>query len=306
MSNQEVQLTETRLAGVQAQSTPIRALLLTRHGRIDMARRTVLMGILNVTPDSFYDGGRRPDAGRAVADGLALAEAGAEIIDIGGESTRPGARPVSAEEELDRVLPVIRGLRAAVSAAISIDTYKAQVARAALDAGADIVNDISALRFDPEMAGLIAAEKVPVVLMHMQGTPRTMQAAPRYENVVTEVRDFLAERLRHATTAGIDRDKIIIDPGIGFGKTVEHNLNLIRHLSCFSSLGQPLLVGASRKTFIGKILKLDPDERLEGSLAAAVAAVMAGANIVRAHEVKETERAVRIADAIRYGAQSEG
>jgi dihydropteroate synthase len=304
MSKQEVQISEAHIAGARAPSAPNCAALRTRHGRIDMERRTVLIGILNVTPDSFYDGGRRLDEGRAVADGLALAEAGAEIIDIGGESTRPGARPVSAGEELERVLPVIRGLRRAVSTAISIDTYKAQVARPALDAGADIVNDISALRFDPEMTGLIAAEKVPVVLMHMQGTPRTMQAEPRYDDVVSEVRDFLAERLRYATDAGIDRDQIIIDPGIGFGKTLEHNLTLMRRLSFFTSLGQPLLVGASRKAFIGTILNLNPDERLEGSLAAAAAAVMAGANIVRAHDVKETERAIRIADAIRYGAKS--
>jgi dihydropteroate synthase len=305
MSKPGVQLSKAPVAGVNAQSAP-NTVLLTRHGRIDTTRRTVLMGILNVTPDSFYDGGWRPDEGRAVADGLALAQAGAEIIDIGGESTRPGARPVSAREELDRVLPVIRGLRKAISTVISIDTYKAQVARSALDAGADIVNDISALRFDPEMAGLIASEKVPVVLMHMQGTPRTMQAEPRYDDVVGEVLDFLADRLRQATDAGIDRDKIIIDPGIGFGKTLEHNLNLIRRLSFLTSLGQPLLVGVSRKTFIGKVLNLGPDERLEGSLAAAAAAVIAGANIVRAHDVRETERAIRIADAIRYGAESEG
>jgi dihydropteroate synthase len=278
--------------------------LLTRHGRIEMARRTVLMGILNVTPDSFYDGGRRPDPARAVADGVALAEAGAEIIDVGGESTRPGARPVSAEEELERVLPVIRGLRNAVSTPISIDTYKAKVARSALDAGADIVNDISALRFDPEMAALVARESVPVVLMHMQGTPRTMQVEPRYDDVVGEVREFLTGQVRRAAEAGIQLGNIIIDPGIGFGKALQHNLTLLRHLSSFTSLGQPLLVGASRKTFIGKILNLAPEARLEGSLAVAVAAVMAGGNIIRAHDVKETQRAIRVLDAIRYGANS--
>jgi dihydropteroate synthase len=300
----EVRFSETKAADVDAPSWPGCAALLTRHGRIDMARRTVIMGILNVTPDSFYDGGRRPDPGRAVADGVALAEAGAEIIDVGGESTRPGARPVSAEEELERVLPVVRGLRSAGSTPISIDTYKAKVARLALEAGADIVNDISALRFDPEMAGLVARERVPLILMHMQGTPRTMQMEPRYDDVVGEVRDFLIAQVGRAAEAGIELENIIIDPGIGFGKTLQHNLTLLRHLSSFTSLGQPLLVGASRKTFIGKILNLDADDRLEGSLAVAVAAVMAGANIIRVHDVKETQRAIRVVDAIRYGADS--
>jgi dihydropteroate synthase len=276
--------------------------LVTRHGRIDLERRTVLMGILNVTPDSFYDGGRRPDPERAADDGAALSAAGAEIIDIGGESTRPGARPVSAEEELGRVLPVIRALRRSLSTVISVDTYKASVARAALDAGADMINDISALRFDPSMAGLVAREDVPVVLMHMQGAPRTMQVEPRYDDVVKEVRGFLEAQVHFAINAGIAAEKIIIDPGIGFGKTLQHNLALIRDLSSFASLGRPILVGASRKAFIGKLLDVDPAERLEGSLAAAVAAVLAGANIVRVHDVKETVRAIRIADAIRYGA----
>ncbi|MGH7827141.1 MAG: dihydropteroate synthase [Candidatus Binatia bacterium] len=303
MSNRELNLSDAHPGGAQALNSKNGTTLLTRHGRIDMERRTVLMGILNVTPDSFYDGGRGTDPDSAVADGLALVGAGAEIIDIGGESTRPGSQPVSVKEELERVLPVIRGLRKAVSTAISIDTYKAQVARAALDAGADIVNDISALRFDHEMAGLVASEKVPVVLMHMQGTPRTMQVEPRYDDVVGEVREFLVGQLSRAAEAGIESEKIIIDPGIGFGKTLRHNLTLMRHLSSFTSLGQSLLVGASRKAFIGKVLNLDAADRLEGSLAAAVAAVMAGANIIRAHDVKETQRAIRIADAIRYGAE---
>jgi dihydropteroate synthase len=300
----ELKFSDTQPDNVDAPSSLKCAGFLTRHGRIDMARRTVLMGILNVTPDSFYDGGRRPDPARAVADGVALAEVGAEIVDVGGESTRPGARPVSDEEELERVLPVIRGLRKAVSTPISIDTYKAKVARSALDAGADIVNDISALRFDPEMAGLIARERVPVVLMHMQGTPRTMQMEPRYDDVVGEVREFLTAQVGRAAEAGIKLENIIIDPGIGFGKTLQHNLTLLRQLSSFTSLGQPLLVGASRKAFIGKILNLAPDDRLEGSLAVAVAAVMAGANIIRAHDIKETQRAIRVVDAIRYGANS--
>ncbi|HEY7220947.1 MAG TPA: dihydropteroate synthase [Candidatus Binatia bacterium] len=257
------------------------------------------MGIINVTPDSFFDGGQRHDPAKAIADGIQMVAAGADILDIGGESTRPGAQPVSEQEELARVLPVVRGLRREVGAAISIDTYKATVARAALDAGADIVNDISALRFDPAMAALIAAEKVPVVLMHMQGTPRTMQREPQYEDVVREVRDFLAAQLHEAMDAGIAQDMIVIDPGIGFGKTVEHNLQLLRALPVLAALGRPVLVGASRKAFIGKILDAEPVDRLAGSLAAAVAAALAGANIVRVHDVAETSRAVRVADAIR-------
>ena len=259
------------------------------------------MGILNVTPDSFYDGGRRMDPDKAIADGVDLLQAGADVIDIGGESTRPGAKPVSSEEELERVLPVLQGLRREVLAPISIDTYKAPVARAALDAGADIINDISALRFDPEMISLLAAERVPVVLMHMQGVPRTMQMEPRYDDVVREVKNFLVERLHQAVNLGIEREKIILDPGIGFGKTLDHNLTLLRSLADLAAIGQPLLVGASRKAFIGRILAADPDKRLEGSLAAAVAAVLAGANIIRVHDVRETRRAILVADALRFG-----
>jgi dihydropteroate synthase len=273
----------------------------TRHGPMDASRRTVLMGIINVTPDSFYDGGKRLDPDRAVADGIDLVEAGAEVLDVGGESTRPGAKPVSLEEELQRVLPVIRGLRRNVSVPISIDTYKTEVARAALNEGADIVNDISALRFDPQMAVLVAAEKVPVILMHMQGTPRTMQADPCYSNVLREVQDFLAAQVNFAVEAGVERANIIIDPGIGFGKTLDHNLTLLKGLPALAALGLPLLVGVSRKAFIGKILGLEPGERLEGSLAAAIAAVFGGAHIVRAHDVKETRRAIRVADAICFG-----
>ncbi|HEX9788731.1 MAG TPA: dihydropteroate synthase, partial [Candidatus Binatia bacterium] len=246
-------------------------------------------------------GGRRGSSARAIADGLAMAANGADIVDIGGESTRPGAQPVSEEEELDRVLPVVRGLRREIGVPISIDTYKSNIARAALEVGADIVNDISALRFDPEMISLVAAEKVPVVLMHMQGTPRTMQVEPHYADVTREVRDFLAAQLYEAMDAGIAPETIILDPGIGFGKTIEHNLQLLRALPALAALGQPLLVGASRKAFIGKILNLEAADRLEGSLAAAVAAVLAGANILRVHDVAETSKAVRVADAIRFG-----
>jgi dihydropteroate synthase len=276
-------------------------LIQTRHGILDCRRRTLLMGIINVTPDSFYDGGKRLDPARAVSGGIEMVEGGADVLDVGGESTRPGARAVSLAEELQRVLPVIRELRRKVNVPISVDTYKAEVARAALAEGADIVNDISALRFDPQMALLVAAEKVPVVLMHMQGTPQTMQAEPRYHDVLQEVRDFLRSRTRFAIEAGVERDNIIIDPGIGFGKTLDQNLTLLRGLSDLASLGQPLLVGVSRKTFIGKILGVEPEERLEGSLAAGIAAVLGGAHILRVHDVKETRRAIGVTDAIRLG-----
>lgn len=277
------------------------ALLATRHGMLATGRRTVLMGVLNVTPDSFYDGGRRASPEQAVAHGLRLAEEGADIIDIGGESTRPGARPVSVEEEISRVVPVIRELRRLVPLPLSIDTYKAEVAREALSVGADMVNDISALRFDPSMADLVAAEKVPVVLMHMQGTPRTMQSEPRYRDVLLEVKNFLAAQARFAIQAGVAPGNIIIDPGIGFGKNLEHNLTLLKGVPDLADLGHLVMVGASRKTFIGKILGVEPDERLEGSLAAAVSAVLAGAHLIRAHDVLATRRALRVADAIRFG-----
>jgi dihydropteroate synthase len=273
----------------------------TRHGNIEFSRRTVIMGILNITPDSFYDGGRWRDVGHAIRDGIAMVEAGADIIDIGGESTRPGSRPVLAEEELARILPVLRELRREIATPISIDTYKSKVAQATLDAGADIINDISALRFDAEMVSVVASQQVPVILMHMQGTPRTMQAEPRYDDVVREVRDFLAARSCEAMDRGVAPEAVLIDPGIGFGKTLDHNLALLRGLPALAALRQPLLVGVSRKAFIGKILGLDSNERLEGSLAAAVSAILHGANILRVHDVKETVRASRVADAIRYG-----
>ena len=272
-----------------------------------MLRRTALMGIVNVTPDSFSDGGRYFEPAQAISHGLKLVEEGADIIDVGGESTRPGARPVSGREEMERVIPVIRGLRRELSAPISVDTYKADVARAALDEGADMVNDISALRFDPAMAPLVAAEKVPVVLMHMRGTPRTMQRRPHYRDVVEEVKEFLRDQIRYAVQSGVDLERIIIDPGIGFGKELEHNLALLRALPALADLGRPVLVGPSRKTFIGKILDAGPEERLEGSLAAAVAAVLGGASVIRTHDVKEARRAIRVADAMRFGgARSEG
>jgi dihydropteroate synthase len=273
----------------------------TRHGDIDMVSRTVVMGVLNVTADSFSDGGRYLDRDKAVAQGLELARQGAAIVDIGGESTRPGATPATIVEEIGRVVPVIQCLRRHLDVPISIDTYKAEVARQALAAGADIVNDVSALRFDREMAGLVAAEGVPVVLMHMRGEPRTMQNRPEYHDVVGEVREFLRQRIAFAVRSGIRENALLIDPGIGFGKNLRGNLELLGHLAEFASLGKPLLVGLSRKSFIGHLLDVGPDERLEGSIAGAVAAALGGARVVRAHDVLETCRALRIADAIRTG-----
>ncbi len=274
--------------------------LATRHGQVDMRSRTAVMGILNVTPDSFSDGGRHADVESAVARGVEMAGQGASIVDVGGESTRPGAAPVSAAEELERVAPVIRELRRRIDVPISIDTYKEEVARGALAAGADMVNDVSALRFDSAMAGLVAREGVPVVLMHMKGRPRTMQIAPRYRDVVGEVAAFLRERVAFAVGSGVAAERIVVDPGIGFGKDLDHNLALLRNLGALASLGRPVLVGLSRKAFLGRLQETGGSEsRLEGSLAGAVAVVLAGAHMVRVHDVLETCRAVRVADAIR-------
>lgn len=269
-----------------------------RGQRFDLGPHVWLMGVLNVTPDSFSDGGRYLDPDRAVGHGLELAFEGADIIDVGGESTRPGSRPVPGAEELGRVLPVIRGLRKRTGSFISIDTTKAAVARAALDAGADIVNDTSAFRADPDMAGVVARAGAAAVLMHMQGLPLTMQDAPRYDDLVGEVRGFLAERLRAAEAAGIPRERLIVDPGIGFGKTVEHNLELLRRQGDFLELGRPLLLGFSRKAFLGAILDRPPDGRLEGTIAAAVLSVERGAHILRVHDVGAVARAVRSTEAV--------
>jgi dihydropteroate synthase len=256
------------------------------------------MGVVNVTPDSFSDGGLYLDPGRAVDRGLELAAEGADILDVGGESTRPGSRPTPEAEELARVVPVVAALRKRTSALLSIDTTKAAVAEAALDAGADIINDTSALRFDPAMAGVAARSGAGVVLMHMQGTPRTMQDAPRYDDLIGEIGAFLAERIRVAAAAGVPAERVIVDPGIGFGKTFEDNLELLRRPEAFQALGRPLLLGFSRKAFLGRILDRPPAERLEGTIAAAVLAVERGAHILRVHDVGPVARAVRTAEAI--------
>jgi dihydropteroate synthase len=256
-----------------------------------------LMGVVNVTPDSFSDGGLYLDPEAAVAHGRELAEAGAEILDVGGESTRPGAEPVGEEEELRRVVPVIRGL-AGSGCRLSVDTSKAPVAAAALDAGAEIVNDVTALRGDPEMASLCAERGSTVVLMHMLGEPRTMQEDPRYGDVVAEVKAFLAERLEAAVAAGIDEECVWLDPGIGFGKTGAHNMELLRRLGELRELGRPLVVGTSRKSFIGKVDASPADERIGGTIASSVYAVAEGADVLRVHDVAEVRQALTVAAAI--------
>ena len=271
-----------------------------RGRRFDLGPRAWLMGVLNVTPDSFSDGGLYADPGRAVDRGLALVAEGADVVDVGGESTRPGSLPVPEAEELRRVVPVVEALRRQTPALLSVDTTKAAVARAALDAGADIVNDTSALRFDPAMAGVVARSGAAVVLMHMKGTPLTMQDAPAYDDVTGEIAAFLDDRIRVAEAAGIPRGRVIVDPGIGFGKSFEHNLELLRRQAVFHALGRPLLVGFSRKAFLGRILDRPPDERLEGTIAAAVLSVERGAHILRVHDVGPVARAVRAAEAILF------
>jgi dihydropteroate synthase len=259
-----------------------------------------LMGIVNVTPDSFSDGGRFLDAEAAIAHGRELTAEGADILDVGGESTRPGAAEVSAAEELDRVGPVVAALTAdeGSGATVSIDTSKAAVAEATLDAGAEIVNDVTALRGDPELAALCAERGCGVVLMHMLGTPRTMQDDPRYDDVVDDVKAFLAERIEFAVAAGVDEERIWVDPGIGFGKTVEHNLELIRRLGELRELGRPVVFGASRKNFIGRITGREVDDRLGGTIAANVLALRAGADVLRVHDVAEARDATLSAEVI--------
>jgi dihydropteroate synthase len=260
--------------------------------------RPSVMGIVNVTPDSFSDGGINFRPEDAIASARRMVEEGAAIVDVGGESTRPGAQPVSADEELDRVVPVLEAV--AGDLPVSIDTAKAEVARRALELGAELVNDVTALRSDPELAEVVAEADAYVCLMHMQGEPRTMQADPRYADVVSEVASFLEERLRSAVDAGIREDRICVDPGIGFGKTVEHNFELIRRLDEICALGRPVVVGFSRKSSLGKILG-DPDAKtgpLSASLAAAVAAYERGATILRVHDVKEHVEALAAARAV--------
>jgi dihydropteroate synthase len=256
------------------------------------------MGILNITPDSFSDGGEFYDTERAIERGIQMVEEGADIIDIGAESTRPGAEPLPADVELKRFIPVLKGLLQRVDVPISIDTYKSVVAEAALKAGAHLINDISGLRFDPRMKEVVAKYQVPVVMMHIKGEPRNMQQNPHYDDVIGEIYNYFAEGIRSAEAAGIDKHKIIIDPGIGFGKRLQDNYEIIRRLSEFQDLGCPILIGPSRKSFIGSVLALPPDQRLEGTLAAVAIAIQNGAHLVRVHDVKQVWRACRIADVL--------
>jgi dihydropteroate synthase len=268
-------------------------------GTLYLGSKTYVMGILNVTPDSFYDG-KRYDAGEnAIEHALKMTEEGADIIDIGGESTRPGASPLSEEEEINRVIPVIKKLSKKLRKPISVDTYKAKVAEKAIDAGASIINDIGGLLTDKKMALVAAGSHVPVIVMHKKGTPRTMQKYPIRKNVLSEIMSSLRKSISIAIDAGIDKDRIILDPGIGFGKTVQQNLEILKRLKEFQSMGFPILVGTSRKQFIGTILNLSAQERLYGTLATIAVAVMNGAHIVRVHDVRESVQVVTMCDAIR-------
>ncbi len=269
-----------------------------KNGSLKLGETTALMGALNVTPDSFYRESRRPDPGEAVARALEMVEEGADIVDIGGESTRPGASPVDVEDEIRRVVPVVARLRPLSRVLISVDTRRAAVAERALDAGADIVNDVSALG-DSRMAEVVARAKAGVALMHMKGTPATMQAAPSYEDVVAEVRKYLRGAIERAESSGIASDAILVDPGIGFGKTLEHNLTLLKNLPALAELSKPILVGTSRKSFLGRIVPSAPDERLFPTASSVACAVVLGASVVRVHDVREMRQVAAVADAIR-------
>jgi len=257
-----------------------------------------IMGILNTTPDSFSDGGRFFTLDDAVDHALAMARDGSAIVDVGGESTRPGSDPVTVEEELRRTIPVIERLAETVPALISIDTMKASVARRALDAGAALVNDVSALRHDAAMAALVAERGCSLCLMHMRGEPKTMQDDPQYDDVVDEVCSFLEDRLAHAVDAGVREEQILLDPGIGFGKTAEHNLRLLKHLDRVVAIGRPVMLGASRKRFLGAILGVEPGERIVGTVATTALGVVSGAAVVRVHDVRPNFEALRVTQAI--------
>ena len=268
-----------------------------RDRTFDLSARTLVMGVVNVTPDSFSDGGRFLEPGAAFAHARALVSEGADVVDLGAESTRPGAGPVPPAEQWRRLEPVLSALAAAGDACLSVDTTSAEVADRALAAGAHVINDVSALR-DTAMAGVIAARGAGVVLMHLPGTPSTMQRDPRYEDAVREIAAYLGERRAHAVRSGIAPECIVLDPGIGFGKTLEHNLELLARLGEFAALGRPVLVGASRKSFLGRIFDLPAEQRLEAGIAAHAIAVFEGAAVVRTHDVGATVRAVRVARAL--------
>lgn len=266
--------------------------------RLDLSKRTYVMGILNVTPDSFSDGGKFNNLDKALSYAIEMVEDGADIIDVGGESTRPGAKPVSLDEELKRVIPVIERISSVINKPISVDTYKSNVAGRAIEAGASIINDISGLRFDKDMPELIAKAGLPVVIMHMQGEPGNMQENPEYKSVIGEIFAFLNNQAEMAVSKGVSKDKIIIDPGIGFGKTLKHNLEIMHYLSELKSLGYPILLGPSRKSFVGGILDLPIEDRLEGTAAAVAYGIFQGANIIRVHDIKEMTRVSKMVNAM--------
>jgi dihydropteroate synthase len=286
---------DTVLPGCEDMVTPMEFHLKGQRLGLD---RPLLMGIVNVTPDSFFDGGRFCDPHRAVAHALRLVEEGADLLDIGAESTRPGALPVDVQEERRRLVPVVAAVAKAVSVPISVDTSKSEVARAAIDAGAIMVNDVTALRGDSTMVDVVAQAGTGLVLMHMQGTPDTMQHAPRYDDVVGEVAQFLAERIRFAIDHGVAKDRIVVDPGIGFGKTLGHNLDLLANLRVFTELGYPLLVGPSRKGFIGQLTDQSVEARGWGTAGVVALAVEQGANILRVHDVGPMKDVAKVAVAI--------
>ena len=269
-----------------------------RGQQLAFGQRTLIMGVLNVTPDSFSEEGRYFEVDSAIAHAKRMVDEGADIIDIGGESSRPGALSISADEELARVLPVVEGLASEFPVPISIDTYKANVARRALQAGAHIVNDITALSGDSDMALVVSEMHAGLVLMHMKGNPRTMQHSPAYQNVISDILRFFQERIGEAEKNGIHPDSILVDPGIGFGKTTEHNLEILRRLRDFQSLNKPILIGTSKKSFIGKILDLPVNERMEGTAATITWAISQGADVVRVHDVKPMRRVAQMTDAI--------
>ena len=269
-----------------------------RGKQLAFGQRTLIMGVLNVTPDSFSEEGRYFEVDSAIAHAKRMVNEGADIVDIGGESSRPGALSISADEELTRVLPVVERLASEIPVPISIDTYKANVARRALQAGAHIVNDITALSGDSDMASVVSEMLAGLVLMHMKGNPRTMQHSPAYQNVISDILRFFQERIGEAEKNGIHPDSILVDPGIGFGKTTEHNLEILRRLRDFQSLNKPILIGTSKKSFIGKILDLPVNERMEGTAATITWAISQGADVVRVHDVKPMRRVAQMTDAI--------
>ncbi len=276
-------------------------LLRWKHYRLNLKERTHIMGILNVTPDSFFDGGKYLDKNKAIEHAIKMAQEGADIIDIGGESTRPYSRRISTDEEMERVIPVIEELSKYIDIPISIDTYKSQVAEEAIRAGASIINDISAFRFDPKMPEVAAKANIPVILMHMKGRPENMQNNPVYKDIMSEIIYFLKQVKEQAINYGIKEEYIIIDPGIGFGKSIEHNLIIIKHLSSLSVLNSPILIGLSNKAFIAHIVGKECAQRETGTMAAIACAVMNGANIIRVHNVKKALITVKIVDSIKRG-----